>query len=283
MLTALVLTLRPDTAATVPAFLGRAAHAWFLDQLHQADPQLAQRLHQPNKLRPFTVSPLSCPSSRQRGDRRRLSPNSPCYLRITSIEDGLSSRLMDTFAPRWTGATMHLTGVPFEVTSVASSRSDHPQADHLSYETLVERIGQAPPPRHTTLRFLTPTVFRRSPPPETPFGDEAYDLPFPEPELLFGGLSSLWNAFAPQPLPDELRTFARDRVVISRYNLRTELVTFSSGRRGRVGGFVGQCRFAILESDTTWQRRIGLLAAFAPFAGVGRRTTMGLGQVKRVT
>lgn len=283
MLTALVLTLRPTTAATVPAFLGRAAHAWFLDQLHQTDPDLAQRLHEPNTPRPFTVSPLWCSSSRRRGGRHRLYPDSPCYLRITSIENDLSSRLLNTFAPRWAGATMHLTGVPFEVTSVAATPSDHPQAGRLSYEALVERIQQTPPPRHATLRFLTPTVFRRSPSPEAPFGDDAYDLPFPEPELLFGGLSTLWNAFAPQPLPDELRAFARDRVVISRYKLRTELVTFGSGRRGRVGGFVGQCRFAILESSAAWQRRIGLLTAFAPFAGVGRRTTMGLGQVKRIT
>jgi CRISPR/Cas system endoribonuclease Cas6 (RAMP superfamily) len=72
-------------------------------------------------------------------------------------------------------------------------------------------------------------------------------------------------------------------VVVSRYRLRTELVTFGSGRRGRVGGFVGQCRFAILDAAPRWRRYVSLLAAFAPFAGVGYRTAMGLGQVKRAT
>ena len=58
MLTALVLTLKPTATATVPAFLGRAAHAWFLDQMRQTDPQLAQRLLIPDTPKPFTVSPL---------------------------------------------------------------------------------------------------------------------------------------------------------------------------------------------------------------------------------
>lgn len=86
--------------------------------------------------------------------------------------------------------------------------------------------------------------------------------------------------FGPQSLPEELRAFARDCVVVSRYRLRTELVEFGSGRRGRVGGFVGGCRFAIRCPDPDWRRRIGLLAGFAPFASVGWRTAMGLGQVQ---
>ncbi len=177
---------------------------------------------------------------------------------------------------------MHLSGVPFRVPGVAFTAADHPQAASISYEALIESTNQSPPPDHVTLQFLTPTTFRRSPPPEAPFGDAPYDLPFPLPELAFGGLLSLWNTFAPRPLPRELRAFARDCVVVSRYRLHTELVEFGSGRRGRVGGFVGTCRFAIRCPDTAWQRRIGLLAAFAPFAGVGWRTTMGLGQTQLV-
>jgi CRISPR-associated endoribonuclease Cas6 len=248
VLTALVLTLKPTTAATVPEFLARAAHAWFLDQISQLDPQLAQRLHQPNRARPFTVSSLWCPTLRPEDGSLRLSPERRCHLRITSVEAALSSRLMNTLARRWTSTTLHLTGVPFEVTGVASTRADHPRAAYLSYEALAERIEGTRPPRHVTLRFLTSTTFRRSPAPDAPFGDDAYSVPLPVPELLFGGLRSLWDTFAPHPLPDELETFSRNRVVVSRYRLRTELVTFGSGRRGRVGGFVGQCRFAILDA-----------------------------------
>ena len=280
MLTALVLTLKPTANATTPVFLGRAAHAWFLDQMRQVDPQLAQRLHTPDTPKPFTVSPLWSPTSPPHGGSLHLSTGQTCYLRLTSVEANLSRRLLSTFISRWANAIIHLSGVPFHVHKVASTAAEHPQATQLPYAALIERAEQSPPPDHVTLQFLTPTTFRRSPPPEGLFDDDPYDLPFPLPELVFGGLLSLWNVFAPQPLPEEVRTFARDRVVVSRYRLHTELVDFGSGRRGRVGGFVGTCRFAVRPPDAAWRRRIGLLAAFAPFAGVGRRTTMGLGQTR---
>jgi CRISPR-associated endoribonuclease Cas6 len=283
MLTALVLTLHPTTAATVPAFLGRAAHAWFLDQLHQADPALAQRLHTPNVPRPFTVSPLWCPSARPRRGSMPLSTGQPCFLRLTSLEKPLSTLLLGELAERWRGGKLHLTGVPFRIQQVASSPAGHPQARTIAYGALREEMARRPPPDHVTLRFLTPTTFRRSPPADAPFTDDPYDVPLPLPQVLFGGLLQLWNTFAPQPLPEALGAFARDCVVVSRYALHTELVAFGSGRRGRVGGFVGQCRFAMRCSDTAWRRRIGLLASFAPFAGVGWRTAMGLGQVMRVS
>lgn len=58
MLISAVLTLQPTAPATVPANLGRATHAWFLDQVRQLDPALADALHAPNQERPFTVSNL---------------------------------------------------------------------------------------------------------------------------------------------------------------------------------------------------------------------------------
>ncbi len=279
MLVSLVLTLTPTTSADVPAFLGRAVHAWFLDQVCQVDAALAQRLHAPNTPKPFTVSPLWCPSSRPRRGSMPLAAGQPCFLRLTSLEPRLSARLLDTLVDRWIGATVRLTGVPLRVTRLASSPAEHPQARCAPYQALEEEVARRAPPNQVTLRFLTPTTFRRSPPADGEFTDAPYDVPLPLPDVLFGGLLRVWNSFAPAPLPEALEGFARDCVVVSRYDLHTELVAFGSGRRGRVGGFVGQCRFALRCSDARWRRRIGMLAGFAPFAGVGWRTTMGLGQV----
>ena len=279
MLVALVLTAEPTAPATVPSFLGRAAHAWLLDQVRRCEPQLAQSLHLPHRPRPFTVSPLWTDSSRPIGGRLHLSAGQTCHLRVTSVEAGLSHLLTDTLAPRWTDSTMALAGASFRVRAVATSPAHHPQAGQLSYLELSQAVESSPPPEGVTLRFLTPTTFRRSPPPPAPFGAVPSNVPLPLPELVFGGLASTWNAFAPRPLPEDLRAFAQDCVVVSRYDLRTVLVDFGGGTRGRVGGFVGTCRFAFRSPDPAWRRRIGLLAAFAPFAGVGWRTTMGLGQV----
>jgi CRISPR-associated endoribonuclease Cas6 len=212
----------------------------------------------------------------------QLSAGTHCYLRIASVETTLSRCLTESLAPAWLGATVYLGGVPFRVRTVADHDGDHPQAGTLSYVALADKVKQYPPPSGLDMRFLTPTTFRRSPQLDGPFGDDPYDVPLPLPELAFGGLLEMWNTFAPQPLPEDMDVFVRDCVVVSRYRLHTELVSFGSGRRGRVGGFVGECRFAIRCGDEAWRQRVGFLAAFAPFAGVGWRTTVGLGQVTLV-
>lgn len=283
MLTSLVLTLEPTTTATVQVFMGRAVHAWFLDQVRNVDPALSETLHAPHVAKPFTVSPLWSPSARPQRGSLQLQAGVDCYFRITSVETNLSRCVLETLTPAWPGVTVHLSGVPFHIRKVVTQTGEHPQARVLSYTTLIEQTEERKPPSGIELRFLTPTTFRRTPPRDAPFGDDPYDVPLPLPERIFSGLLDLWNTFAPQPLPEELVVFARDCVVVSRYRLRTELISFGSGRRGRVGGFVGQCRFAIRCPDVEWRRRIGLLAAFAPFAGIGWRTTMGMGQVHHIT
>jgi CRISPR-associated endoribonuclease Cas6 len=210
----------------------------------------------------------------------RVDPSHRCYLRITSLTPELSACLAQQLAAGWAGSALQLTGVPFEVAGLTMDHKEHSQAGTTRYVNLVQHAQGAEPPRHVTLAFLSPTTFRRSPAPSTPFEDSSYDVPLPLPRLVFGGLLALWNERAPQPFPWELEQFFQECVVISRYRLHTELVSFGGGRRGRVGGFVGTCRFAFRCHEPTWRRAAAILTEFAPFAGIGWRTTMGLGQVR---
>ncbi len=282
MLSSLVIRLRPTTSATLPAFLGRAVHAWFLDQVRAANPRLAQALHDTAPRRPFTVSSLWCPTRSAKRGRLQVAPAHPCYLRITSLTPELTTCLTQQLTPNWPGSNVQLTGVPFNLEGVAMAQEQHPQAGITSYVNLAQRVQNTRPPKHVTLEFLSPTTFRRSPAPSTPFEEGSYDLPLPLPRLVFGGLLALWNEIAPQPFPWELEQFLQECVVISRYRLHTELVSFGGGRRGRVGGFVGTCRFAFRCDDPRWRQAVAVLADFAPFAGIGWRTAMGLGQTRRV-
>ncbi|MEA3309755.1 MAG: CRISPR system precrRNA processing endoribonuclease RAMP protein Cas6 [Chloroflexota bacterium] len=280
MPTAIVLTLKPTQAATVPAFLGRAAHAWFLQEIADYDTERAQSLHAPQARKPFTLSPLGTPGLRAREGRVALPAGHACYLRLTSLEPELTQQLLATFVPRWEGDTLRLAGVAFRVAQVATTPTAHPAAATCTYAELRDAAAAAPPPQQLTLQFVTPTTFRQSPPRTGRFDVAPYALPLPEPTLVFGSLARAWQQFAPRALPAEWPDFVAACVVLSRYRLHTELVTFGHGRRGKVGGFKGQCRFALRCASPEWQRRLGLLAAWAPFAGLGWRTSMGLGQVR---
>jgi CRISPR-associated endoribonuclease Cas6 len=78
---------------------------------------------------------------------------------------------------------------------------------------------------------------------------------------------------------DEVRRFATECLGISRYKLSTRAV---SGKGGSVHiGFVGECQYTALRYDRYWQGVIQLLTDYAFYAGIGYRTTAGMGQAQR--
>ena len=69
-------------------------------------------------------------------------------------------------------------------------------------------------------------------------------------------------------------------VDIARYKLRTQMMDFRSYRQL---GFVGECEFGVRKG--LCEEALGalqVLADFSVFAGVGYKTTMGLGQTRRL-
>jgi len=289
MLISAVLTLAPTQPVTLPANLGRAAHAWFLNQVRAAAPALAEALHAPNQERPFTVSNLRGPdrnpasrppaSPRSRGSDpladQFLSPERTYFLRLTSFWPELSTLVAERLLPNLPEQTLDLAGATCRVVSFTTDGTAHPWAGQTSFQDLVQQhtLSPALPPRQVNLHFASPTVFRSG----------GANVPLPLPGLVFESLVRRWNAFAPLQIPLEIRRFADEAMVIARYRLHTERVAFGEeGERGAYPGFVGTCSYSFLVHDRYWLGLIHLLAAFAFYAGVGARTTMGLGQVRVV-
>jgi CRISPR-associated endoribonuclease Cas6 len=274
MLIAAVLTLAPTQPVTLPANLGRATHAWFLDQVQAQDATLAEALHAPNQERPFTVSNL-WGTGRPVGGQVSLSSERPCFLRLTSFWPELSTLAEERILPHLP-ESITLAGASLRVLGVTTDGAAQPWAGQTRYEDLVQlhTLSPSPPPPRLALHFASPTVFR----------SDGANVPLPLPGLVFEGLARRWDAFAPLHLHPEVRRFAEECLVISRYRLQTERVIFGEeGERGAYPGFVGVCGYAFRVRDAYWMRLIHLLAAFALYAGVGARTAMGLGQARVVS
>ncbi|NPB05013.1 MAG: CRISPR system precrRNA processing endoribonuclease RAMP protein Cas6 [Aquificae bacterium] len=134
-----------------------------------------------------------------------------------------------------------------------------------TYEELVED-GRLYP--KVGVRFLKPSTFRRN----------SVDLPFPLPELVFKSLLKRWLAFSPVRPEVDLRNFY-DRVEVERYSLRTRKVVLASG--GKLTAFEGSVVYNLTKvGDERALRWFSTLLRYALWAGVGRKTTMGLGKVK---
>lgn len=124
-----------------------------------------------------------------------------------------------------------------------------------------EVLSKVLPQRVISLQFLSPTSFKQS---------KAIQ-PFPLPELVFSSLLRRWNAFAPLELQFPIIDWKGQ---VSAYNLKTQTLKLKGGTEIGTTGWV---RYEFPEPE---QKAIAtVLAHFANFAGVGRKTAMGMGQV----
>jgi len=133
----------------------------------------------------------------------------------------------------------------------------------VTYSKLLE----GPADSDLLLNFLSPTAFKRG----------TADYPLPDPYLVFSSLLKRWNAFSPEKLPTDLYKVFKERVHLSGCWIKTRKVEVAE--RAKFTGFTGRVLFyANLEGELL--KQVNALARFAPFAGVGRKTTMGFGTVK---
>lgn len=224
-------------------------------------------LHTGSELRPFTASDLA-------GHNRygRVLPHRTYAIRLTSLTAPLSSALLKaaTEGDLRLGETLVLTNAEFMLVSdIAFPR----EAITTRYRDLALACQPSERKEASEIRLwlASPTTFKR----------DDKQMPFPLPDLLFGSLLRKWNAFCPPALvlpdgPVGITEYAAKYVAISRYDLQT--IPVRGKEAGVAIGAMGHVSYADLGGDLNMHAALHLLASFAPYAGVGARTTTGLGQ-----
>lgn len=293
MLLSCVFILEADQEAVVPFTNGRASHAAFLKMVGDLDAMLAWRLHNQGRGKPFTVSPLWGVRKRQ-DDGFCIQAGREYWLRFTSLDPMLSA-LLSMLTPQQIGS-FNLAEATFSVRRILTTREAHSWAGQCSYESFYDNwfsTGDSPS-RKFKLSFITPTSFRSG----------RRNFLFPLPHLVFFSLVEKWKQYAPTALGMEAqKTFdeicglettdtnsgelmrskswalLNNVVSVTRYNLRTRVRDFTLYKQL---GFTGEAEFEIHAAVERWSRLLHLLAEFAFYAGVGYKTTMGMGQSRRV-
>jgi len=139
----------------------------------------------------------------------------------------------------------------------------------LEVETYSSLLEGAEPSQDILIDFLSPTAFKRG----------SFDYPLPEPQLVFLGLLRKWNRFSPVKLDREIYKKLQKLLTVSGCWIKTKKVEVMEG--AKFTGFTGRVLF-YADGKEEELRALNALAAFARFAGVGRKTTMGFGSVKLV-
>jgi len=232
--------------------LSRAIHGQVLAWFNLGDPEIAIAIHDAQES-PLSMSGLlgnRRPKGTKVGDR--------FYFRIGLLDGKLIQPLLRGIE-NWGREPLILAKFPFALRSIYTLPGTHSLAGSADYRLLANLPLSS---QNLTLNFLSPTSFK-----------QAQGIqPLPLPELVFGSLLRRWNAFAPHDCKFQPVEW---KALVSACELKTHALKMEGGAEIGVQGSV---RYRFLEAE---QAKIATtLAHFAFFAGVGRKTSMGMGQVK---
>lgn len=247
-------------------------HALFLNLVSALDPALGTFLHDQTNEKAFTLSPLQVIGEvkgmrehiLQWEHKQAIPASTPCWWRVSLLDDTLFARLS-----QWHNLNpdrpWHLGPADLQIASIQRTpKSNQPWVNFDTYATLYKQASEEE--RQICFSFCTPTSFRQA----------QYDAALPTRECVFGSLIHRWNKYS----GIEISPTLIEAIFPSFFDIRTEMVADS---RSKFIGCVGEVSYRILgDIDPSTTKQINALADFALYSGIGRKTPMGMGMVRRL-
>jgi CRISPR-associated endoribonuclease Cas6 len=265
----LILNLLPTSPIPAGYLSGKHLHALFLTLVSSVDQALGDQLHAQKTEKAFTLSPLQV-SQRQNPElqwenRQAIPAGKPCWWRISLLDDTLFGHLSKLWLNLNPVQSWHLGPADLQVASILGTpQPNQPWANFCPYPQLYEQASQTN--RQINFRLSTPATFRQG----------KYDSALPTRDCLFNSLLKRWNRYS----GIEISEAPFEVLFPSFFDIRTELVTNPDSK---CVGCVGNISFRILgDAEPLAIKQINALADFALYAGVGRKTPMGMGMVHRL-
>ncbi|SNR63023.1 CRISPR system precrRNA processing endoribonuclease RAMP protein Cas6 [Desulfurobacterium atlanticum] len=143
--------------------------------------------------------------------------------------------------------------------------------NYISYAELLNNAGYE---KDIVFQVITPATFKKG----------KYDNPSPVPSLIFKSLFRKWNHFSRLKLPiseTEFIKLVKRHVLTSGLWIKTEKVFISLSFKKLIG-FKGRLYFYIDTDNKQLLKVLNALSDFSEFSGIGRKTTMGFGRIKRI-
>lgn len=270
-----LISLIPETDVTLRPTMGHHAHAAFLALIRESNPKVSEKLHVQTSQKPFTVSPLIA-EVKKRGNLLHVKAGIECKLRFTFLDDALFAHFGQPFLIS-TLPTIRLGDAVFQVKQLVSHATEEKSwSGKATYAEIVESAGTA---TRMSFRFYSPTAFRRM----TPRGQKTRNDAYFDLVRCYQSWVNKWNAFAPIKLDkQEILSFITDHGQVNSVKAKSRALNF--GKHTEVG-WVGTCACVFYPEDTLDEsllRTANCLADFAFYCGTGYKTTMGMGQTRRI-
>jgi len=272
-LNAIVVNLIATTDGRVPLTQGALAHAAFFDLVRAADPELAAYFHGQNARQPFTLSPLrELPAGPDEGGYH-LRAGNRAALRLTLLDPDLFLAFLQRLLAAGPDLRLRIGDVTFAVESALGTPGSHPWA---GYTTAGGLRGAAGLEQRIRMVLATPTAINLG-----ALGAAKQRMVLiPIPQYVFASLRGAWNRLTGDEIPIAFEQWVADYVFVR--ELRNWQTAVYQLKRGPYPGGFGDVTFEALDPAPTFVRTLNLLADFAFYSGVGTKTTMGMGQARRL-
>ena len=267
----LVLNLLPLSPISPGYLQGRHLHALFLHLVSHCDRSLGDYLHEQKSNKAFTISPLQIVGNKkqkiQYQHNKPISTNTPCWWRISLLDESLFSKLTQLWLNINPEKPWHLGNADLKIVSILSTfQPDQPWANATPYDRLYTEASEIS--NKFTFSFATPTAF----------GKGKYNDSLPTPESIFKSLCKRWNQYS--SIEISLAELPLLSLFPCYFNIHTEVVKDSKSTNI---GCVGDISYKAFGNITPQQiKYLNTLADFALYCGMGKRTTMGMGMVRRI-
>jgi len=278
---AVVVNLIAAHDGHVPLTQGALAHAAFLDLVAAADPDLAGRLHDSGSRQPFTISPLRGAAIPEGGaaagepPRREipLRAGDRVALRLTLLDPALFLAFLQRLLAAGPELRLRIGEVNFLVESALGTPGSHPWANYTTAGALRRAASTEPQIR---MRFASPTAINLG----SAGAAKQRMVLIPIPQFVFASLRGAWNRLTGDEIPIGFEEWVAETVFVR--EVRHWQTAVYQLKRGTYPGGFGDVTFEALDPAPTFTRILNLLADFAFYSGVGTKTTMGMGQVRRI-
>uniref|UniRef100_A0ACD5GXN1 CRISPR-associated endoribonuclease Cas6 n=1 Tax=Desertifilum tharense IPPAS B-1220 TaxID=1781255 RepID=A0ACD5GXN1_9CYAN len=267
----LVLNLVPISPIPPGYLQGKHVHALFLNLVSSVDRDLGTYLHDQQADKAFSLSPLQVKKGSYRNDflqcehRQPIPASAPCWWRISLLDDVLFGHLNQLWLNLNPEHPWHLESADLFITSILGTpQSTQPWANFSTYAELYENASDEA--RQIDFVLCTPAAFRQM----------HYDCALPTRDLVFNSLLRRWNQYSGMPFEE----ISLDSVFPSFFDIHTEIV---KDARSKFIGCVGTISFRIFgDVEPQTIKQINTLADFAMYCGIGRKTPMGMGMLRRI-
>lgn len=255
------MQLKALNNAVINRFIGKKVHGWFFKVMKEADKEISTALHSNISDKAFTVSSFI---GHNVSKPIQIEEGKIYTIRITLLMDYLfdifTSKIFET---KMLEESLEIEDAKFSVHSF-SVGDINKWSGYISEEQLFKMDNTS---KTVTMKFFTPTCFR--------IGD--LHLREPDPDKVFTSLLNKFNKYSNIKFDEGIKEKFKEIEIVHKDTIQKK-VYFPNFY---IQGFVGTVTYKLPEKPALIEA-VNVLSRFAFYSGVGYKTTMGLGQAKRI-